>query len=725
MLFSFLKKNRCFIWALLLLFLVVAVNIFPKGFAFGGGDTTQFIEAKDNLKSLFFNWEGRALFFYAFFSFLDFLNISNSVQLSFYLGLFVFGSFFSFYFFSRLLFPKIAEEKKVLISLFYSLNLYTLFLFTGNWGYSYFPTLYIFLPLLVGLFIQFIKTQKNVYGVFFVLVLFFGSSSFANPAFLLSFVIFIFVLLITLVIFKYTKFNRTLTLKLFLLVVFSFLASSSWLLPLIPELKGGVAGLQSSDIVEFNWWIRHTASPIEKTLSLNQFSEDYFPYNFYYKNLISLKNLFLFLSFIPIFIITFGLFLRKNFLPEHRCLFWIFLFVLGIFTLLVAKLTAPFEVLNYYIYHWPGFITLRGYDKTAIYIPFLLSVLLLITILNLKSRKILLILFFSILIIPLPFFLGKLQQTAGYRVNSEKNYQKAPMSFLVKIPDEYYNIRSLINSDQEKSFIATLPATYSDGSGIIYYPKWNLYGADITHYLYNKSFIDANSFYFKNWNFTGVFNEETGNPAWLPKLLGIMNSKYIIYHKDAPRDSVIASEYKIKNLENEKLIKNIENNDYFALYELSPNLFLPYITYQKEALKFRTDPIWIDRNFDTIRKNIAKADFKEINPKKFEITFENSEFSKNIILAEKYSQLWKAYIISTSGKETEIKNHFLARGYANGWKIDNPENIVKIIIEYYPTRLMWRGIWISGITILFLLGYLIRYYVVRKLKVIKSKAQVI
>lgn len=707
---SFLKKNGWFIFGLLILSIVILVNIFPKGYVFGGGDSVQLIETGGNLENIVYNWEGRALFFNAFFYFLSLIGIGNNIQLSFYLGLFIFGSYFSFYLFINLIFPKTEPYKKVFASLFYALNLYTLFIFTGNWGYSCFPTLYIFLPLFVGLFIQFIKTQKNIYGIFFVILTLLGSSGFGNPAFLYSFIIFLLTLLLGLIIFKYVQFTKILLLKIILLAVFSFLINSFWIFPLLSLLRGGVEGLQTSDIVEFNWWIRQTASPIENTLSLNHFSGDYFPYNFYYKNIDYLKNLFIFLSFIPIIAIAFGIFLKKKISSENSRFFWIFIFILPIFTLLVARLTAPFEVLNYYIYRLPGFITLRGFDKTAIYIPFLLSVLLLISVFNIKSKKVLWTLFFVTLITPLPFFAGKIQQTAGYRVNSKKDYRETPMSFLIKIPDEYYQIGKLINADKEKNFISTLPETYNDGSGIAYYPKWNFYGSDITKYLYEKKFIEANISYFKNWSFTSAFNEASENYSWLPKLIGIMNSKYIIYHKDAPEESVLQSQYKMKVLKDGGFIKSINDNDYFTLYEIDPELVMPYISYQKENFEWRNDPVWIERNAEKIIEASKEASIREINPKKFEINFQNSEFARNIVLAEKFDPLWKAYAVDLNSRETVIKNHFLARGYANGWVIENPENINKIIIEYYPVRLMWRGIWISGATVLFLLLYLIVYY---------------
>jgi hypothetical protein len=194
----------------------------------------------------------------------------------------------------------------------------------------------------------------------------------------------------------------------------------------------------------------------------------------------------------------------------------------------------------------------------------------------------------------------------------------------------------------------------------------------------------------------------------------MMNARYIIYHKDAPESSVEKTLSKMKDLESRGLIKNLEENDYFILYQLSDNYFMPYITWQNGNFEIQGDVDSVERNFEKVKSNSFMADFSEINPKKFVVDLNNKKVGENLILAEKYNSLWKAYTINENGKKIEIKNHFKDRGYANCWKIENPQNISKIIIEYYPIRLMWRGIWISGITVLFLIGYLLKYYYVKR-----------
>ncbi|MBU1933910.1 hypothetical protein KKE87_01545 [Patescibacteria group bacterium] len=514
--------------------------------------------------------------------------------------------------------------------------------------------------------------------------------------------------------------------KLILIAVLAFLVSTSWILPLLPQMRSGVESLAISNVVDFDSWIRSTSSPLAYTFSLRHFSDMHFPQNFYYKDWTFLQNFFIALAFLPILIITWSLTKINKLEKNKKIIFFSLLALLLLFVMLVARVRPPFEISNYYIYHLWGFNTLRGYDKTAIYIPFVISCLLLITLIGIKNKKWFYGLIILALLAPLPFYVGKLQQTAGYRVNSQKDYKEAKMSFLVKIPKEYYAIQDILNSEQSKSKIATLPATYSDGSGISYFPKWEFYGADITQHLYKKKLIEANSFSFPNWNYADDFSESNlKDNDWIIGLLGMMNAKYIIYHKDAPDDAVIKTLSKMKDLESRGLIKNLEENDYFILYKISPDYFMPYISWQKENVEIQGSITSVERNSQKIIEASIEASMQEINPKKFEIDFESSDFSKNIILAEKYDSLWKAYAIDKNGKEREIQNHFVARGYANGWeicgveseklssykvgdgKLSNCDDISKIIIEYYPIRLMWRGMWISGITVFLLLVYLI------------------
>jgi hypothetical protein len=712
----FFKKNKFYFLGFLVLGWVILANWFPKGYVFAGGDTAQMISLKSYFGQFFFDWQGRISFYYLIFYFLDRLKVSDSAQLSFYLGIMIFGAYISFDIFFRLILKNLSVFLKAGISLFYALNLYTLFLFTGNAGFSYYPSLYIFIPLLIAFFLKLLETKEFKFGVFFVLTLFLGSSGFGNPAFFISLFIFLALIFIFSIILKTVELNKKLALNLLTLVMLSFFVSAFWILPLLPLIKNGIASVASSETLDFNWVIRSTASPVWNTLSLIHFSRDHFPFNFPYKNIDYFKNAFIAIAFLPVIVVFWGLAIYKKFETGKRNYFLVFSGVTIVITMLAARITPPFEITNYYIYHLWGMSVLRGFDKTGIYLPFVLSFLVAIVLSSIGRKKLKIGIMIVILLIPLPFYLGKLQQNVGYRFSREKNYKTASMSFLVKIPEEYYKIREVINSDPEKSFIVSLPNTKNDGTGISDFPKWKLYGVDITRYLYTKSFIGANESHFENWSFAENFNEDfSGNYDWLIKLLGAMNGKYIIYHKDTSSDTIRRSQFKMENLEEKGLIVRLEDNDYFSLYKIIDEYRVSYISWQREDARLDNPRIFRQSGAD-IEKTIQPADFHQINPKKYIVNPDAGD-NAELIIAEPYDANWKAYTISIDGREKEIGSHFKARGYANGWIIEKNPDIKQILIEYYPERLMWKGIAASFLTVLCLIGYLIRYYYVKRGKI--------
>lgn len=139
------------------------------------------------------------------FYFLNKIGFSDSQQLSFYLGIFVIGSYLSFYFFLKIVFEEANDLIRSVASVFYALNIYTLYVFTYAWGYSPIQSIYIFVPILVGLWFVFLKKQKTSHAIIFVIILFFASSGFLNPAFALSFFIFLVIFSIALVILGKSK----------------------------------------------------------------------------------------------------------------------------------------------------------------------------------------------------------------------------------------------------------------------------------------------------------------------------------------------------------------------------------------------------------------------------------------------------------------------------------------------------------------------------------------
>jgi len=257
-----IKKNNFFFLGLIVLGFVIFANRFPDGYIFAGGDTAQLVNIKESFKANFYNWEGRASLYYFIFFILGSLGISDTFQLFWYLVIFIFGSYISFFVFLKLIFEKISGAGKTLLSLFYSLNLYTLFVFSGNWGFSHYQCFYIFIPILFGLYIKFLETKKNVFGALFALVLFFASPGFTNPAFALSFGIIVFLLTSFFLLFGAAKLDRNMVTKILILSAASFLVSAFWILPIIPQMNAGFSGLFSGNALDLNLWISHNSNPI-------------------------------------------------------------------------------------------------------------------------------------------------------------------------------------------------------------------------------------------------------------------------------------------------------------------------------------------------------------------------------------------------------------------------------------------------------------------------------
>jgi hypothetical protein len=724
---NFLKNNKYFLIGLLVLAWVVFVNLFPKGYILTSTDTPQIVNIQDNYSYYVYTFPARLLYLEAL-RILSLFDNNDTLNLSSTLGFFIFGSYLSFYLFSKLLF-KASDFIRSSFSLIYALNVVTLLFFTMHGlGYICFFYLYIFIPLLVGLFIRFLVSGRFHFLALFCLCLFCASPGFGNPAFALSLALVLFVLMVLLVALRVIPVNWKLVFNVTLLAVGSFLVSAFWILCVVPTMRSGVENINTINEIDLVSALIGSGNAIADSFGLHNSSHNYFPFNFQYESLNILRYFFIFLSYTPLLLIgLYAIFVKKF---EKKKLFYVALAIFLLLVLGVAKMMPPFEVLNYFVFMktW-GLNTLRASDKFEIFMPFFLIVPLFIAFNNLekgsKYRKSLYVAVFLLIITPLPFFLGKLQQNVGARLSSGETYQTSKLTFLVKVPSEYYAIKPLFDRQQGDFFIATLPNNMGwSGTGSSNYPKWKMNGIDVTQLIYARKFIEPNQPSFRNWIFAKEL-ENTGTPDWIVQTLGMMNAKFIIFHKDAPDGVVEKTLPKMNDLESRGLIVKVRENDYFNLYEISKEYVLPYVSWQNEGASVEGNITSLERNVAKVVDDTFPAEYQKINPKKFVVNLPDGATGKRIVLAEKFDPLWKAYAVDRNGKETEISNHSVARGYANGWTVDDSNDISSIVIEYYPTRLMWYGIGISGITVLLLVVYLIRYVIRRRREknVIQNRAE--
>ncbi len=703
---DFLLINKGKIFGGLIILFVVLVNIFPEGYTILGGDVFQYLNIKDYFSFYHYEFFGRVSLFYMLFYVLDALGVSDTGQLSWYLGTFLFGAYISFLVFCRLLFPRMSEWVSVAVALFYATNPYTLYVFTSVWGFTHYQIVYIFVPILTGLYIRTLRDKSFLYSLWFLFVVFFASMSFGNPAFALSFGIYFLFLTVFLLLSRIVSFDKD-TLKTILILVFcSVLLNMYWILPLSFQLRSGVAEVYSSEFINLKERLQETSNAVFDSVRLLPTSEQnkYYPYNFPYSIIKWAKRWIVVLTFIPFFIVLIGLFRKKT--TEENRLSLVFFSLFIVFIALVARVRFPFDSFNSVLFQLPGLNVLRGWDKLAIYTPFILSALLLCVFMIEKKKRdyfrwVFLVFCLIVPILALPFYVGGIQTKMSYYIfKNHKNYKNADYSALVKIPDEYFKIKSTIEDDKSDGKITVLPFSPGSSVGRISLPKWKVNSVHFSPALYNKQYVELNDNYIPEWMFAKEFKNNSHDPEWIIDLYGLLGIKYVLYHKDANPDALASFEENRKVLEERKFLRKIEDNDYFILYTVTANKFFPhiYLTEDPISLSFTADGL--SEKIKTQKSEISEMRYLEKNRKHFVIPLSDEIKQKQeIVLNDRYDSLWKAVYISDKGKEKILKRSANIR-YANVWKMGKDVKSGRIEIYHASVSFMKIATIISGISFL-------------------------
>jgi hypothetical protein len=121
---------------------------------------------------------------------------------------------------------------------------------------------------------------------------------------------------------------------------------------------------------------------------------------------------------------------------------------------------------------------------------------------------------------------------------------------------------------------------------------------------------------------------------------------------------------------------------------------------------------------------LPEISFKRINPTKYVAQVSGATNPYLLVFSELFHSGWKGYIRETSSPKSKVQSpksslwdtwfkkplpenkHFLVNGYANSWWIEK-QGDYEIVLEFWPQRLFYIGLMISGITLLFCLGYLV------------------
>ena len=439
----------------------------------------------------------------------------------------------------------------------------------------------------------------------------------------------------------------------------------------------------------------------------------YYPNNFPYPDFSWMKPLVSSLAFVPFFAILYGFFQRRS--ARERKLQILFFGIFVTFILLVARVRFPFTILNDFLFQLPGMNALRGYDKLATFLPFIMSAGLLAVFSGLRgvrSRRIVLVIF-SVLsvLLALPFYFGGIQTRLSQSLMNEgdKDFRNANYSALVKIPEPYHDIAKIFNEDTEDNKISMLP--YSPGSSVgkVNLPVWKVNGPSVSSVLYSKQYVELSGPYIPDWIFAEDFSDTMHDPRWITDIFGLIGVKYIIFHKDAKPERMEKIEDARKYLENAGLLELITENDSFRLYRIEKQRVFPYVYANVGSISFAEKSTGFTERIAKFHDTMRELVYRRIGAQSIIVDIKGLERGQDVFLNEKYDPLWRAEYEASSGERiTLIRNTEVK--YANAWRIDGGVGSGKIEIYYMPIRLLFIGMWISGVSLVVTVGSLLYFY---------------
>ncbi len=109
-------------------------------------------------------------------------------------------------------------------------------------------------------------------------------------------------------------------------------------------------------------------------------------------------------------------------------------------------------------------------------------------------------------------------------------------------------------------------------------------------------------------------------------------------------------------------------------------------------------------------KDTPEVELVKINPTKYRITVKNATKPFVLIFSEAYNQGWKLRYMN---RVISKASHKVVNGYANSWIVVPNEVGAKrdfeLIIEFWPQKLFYIGLLISGFSLILTLSFLIKY----------------
>jgi Alpha-(1->3)-arabinofuranosyltransferase len=472
-----------------------------------------------------------------------------------------------------LLISELTQKNNILsffISIFYSFNLYTAIEFHA----PVFHMLYIFgiIPLLIFLFIRILKTtgKKKIFFIIIYSILFLPLIRIFQMFLILMFIVPLFSNIITRDI-KRQDFIKPFVLSLLIILLIS--------LPFIIGIIQNIGWTKNPENQMYVKLSMNTAKESNITDSLRLIGTyawktrlyDEFPgiqaFSFaqYYQE----NPFYMVMSYYVIILPIFTFIILRRRLEKQEILEICKIFVIGIFLLLLIQYTYLLSSISDILS--TAFRSPRQYF-TPIY---LLSLSLILTVLLkrahdiIKDKKNISILFMVLIVLNIiyisPVFMGNPLQK----------------SWIVRVPQEYYDTANFLNQQDEDFRILPLPLS-QHFTGYTPY-KWNYTGPDVIYELLNKPLIDKHVSMVASDEYLGIIKKlEKSNDKDIIQLAKKLNVKYILLRNDVDMNHpfyirlINSPNFYKKILDNSSEIKNIYIFGNLTLYEIEgyyPKIF--------------------------------------------------------------------------------------------------------------------------------------------------------
>jgi hypothetical protein len=735
-----IKKFAVHFIPILLICIVSFRNLVPEGYIVGGGDFVQWFNFSRQFSNFTYAWANESLgyghiarpyFLYYLLAtpLIQLFGLSVSEHSLFYYMSFLLPAYFSFYLAASYYEGQVGEigaRWKAILATGYVFNIFTFYNFYGLWGYSPFLFLYVLIPIIFALTHRyFIRSEVNYIDLAFLGIIFcFVNIPNGNFPFFVSLIIILFIYGIVLVKINHLPNAAKKFISLFLIIS----AATSWsVLPQLPELINGL-----KFIVGGNKHLGMDAWVLGQSV---KFPDPFFIANDYN----SFSNFpFLIQSSVALLIAAILVALMGHHrVDTKKSIFALFfMYLLTIFLLNKGSGILPdWLILTLFSNNFMG--ALRSFHKTIIYLPFFLYMIILFG-LSIRGQSTILIKILVILAItpPLAYFLrGEILVNYSFNYAAGENYMTSDVAPILKIPDDYVNASVLLNQDDTTHRILSAPYSLSETTyGWRRIPAWKYLGtSDPVWQLFNAPFVQINdSSLLKGWEYGKQWHEESASESkWIVPLAGLMNVKYILFHKDVEKRFWLNDQKKMNAFVKDGLLEFLTQNSFFTIYKLNPKfinprLYMPRnirvldnISHLSGALDVdeKIDAFFFQRNMPDLFKtriheistvNGATLEYERVNPTKYRVRVSNAKGAFAVILLEAFRDEWSVYLSDDnefhaaetnrwpidggtagpiaraphslfdgkyyetwfSAKISNNKNHHLANGFANSWIID-------------------------------------------------------